>query len=160
MRSQPFPEELRLDPVKRVNNFRIRFQYFVFHVQLFFFSIYIYSHIESVDIVHSWQIRKNWFQNRNRSLCELCIQGAICEEYTCVSCYATDLFVMYFLLFPFTFLCVVKFLSLFFRFLFALFVPCLLFFLSFFPFFFLVWFLFLIWTMVHLIGCNRAARHR
>lgn len=88
------PEKSRL--VERVNNSRTRFQYFIFHVQFFFF--YIYSHIESVDI-HSWQIRKNWFQNRNRSLCELCIQGAICEKHTCRVVFCSILYISLFCIF-------------------------------------------------------------
>lgn len=44
--------------------------HYLFHLFFFLYSIFFFVF---------WQIRKNWFQNRNGSLCELCIQGAICE---------------------------------------------------------------------------------
>lgn len=114
-----------------------------------FFFFYIYSHIESVDI-HSWQIRKNWFQNRNRSLCELCIQGAICEKHTCSCRVLLDTIH-------------ISFLYYFFLFLLSFVFPCclnspLLFILPLFrslPFSFPFRSIsFFIWTVVHLIGCT------
>lgn len=129
---------------KRVNNSRTRFQYFIFHVQFFFF-FYIYSHIESVDI-HSWQIRKNWFQNRNRSLCELCIQGAICKKHTCRVVFCSILY---------TSLSVFCFCSYYPSFRIAWIRICFSF--SLFrslPFFLPFRYFFFIWTVVHLIGCT------
>lgn len=139
----PPPEKSRL--VERVNNSRTRFQYFIFHVQFFFFFFYIYSHIESVDI-HSWQIRKNWFQNRNRSLCELCIQGAIYEKHTCRVVFCSVLYISPFCIFfcsyyPSSFR--VAWIRL-----------CFSFSLSFVRFHFLICYFFFIWTVVHLIGCT------
>lgn len=107
------------------------------------FFFYIYSHIESVDI-HSWQIRKNWFQNRNRSLCELCIQGAICEKHTCHVVFCSILYISLFRIFfcsyyPSSFR--IAWIHL------LLFTLPLSFSLPFRYFFF-------IWTVVHLIGCT------
>lgn len=111
------------------------------------FFFYIYSHIESVDI-HSWQIRKNWFQNRNRSLCELCIQGAICEKHTCRVVFCSILYISLFCNFFFFVLIILPLSVLpeFLCFSFSLF-RSLSFSLPFRHFFF-------IWTVVHLIGCT------
>lgn len=114
----------------------------------FFFYIYI-LHIESVDI-HSWQIRKNWFQNRNRSLCELCIQGAICEKHTCRVVFCSILYISLFCIF---FLFLLSFrLSVLPEFVFA-FRSSLFRSPTVFPSVFPANFIF-IWTVVHLIGCT------
>lgn len=119
--------------------------YFICPVFFLYIYVYIYSHIESVDI-HSWQIRKNWFQNRNRSLCELCIQGAICEKRTCRVVFCLILYISLFCISFFFF--IISRLSV---------LPEFVMIFVFFPSFVSVLSLIsvsFIWMVVHLIGCT------